>query len=115
LHLQVSLVQNSAITITVSVTDNQQVDEFIGLLQNEGYRVTYNRQVALITVLGKITPQAIDKVIDNKDVILSQTTRNSQKFVVKNEILKQVAPSIAPSIRIVNERIGKPCRMRIRY
>lgn len=98
LHLQVSLVQNSAITITVSVTDNQQVDEFIGLLQNEGYRVTYNRQVALITVLGKITPQAIDKVIDNKDVILSQTTRNSQKFVVKNEILKQVAPSI----RIVN-------------
>ncbi len=83
LHLQVSLVQNSAVTISVCTADCQQVDEFVDVLRQEGYRVTYNRNVALITILGKITQDAVCKAVKNKDIILSQTTRNSRKYIVR--------------------------------
>lgn len=80
-HLKVSLIQSSAVTISVCVDSSRYVAQAIEELKAD-YRVTYNDNLSLLTIRGT-TPQIIHRETHNKTILLSQTTRRTARFVMK--------------------------------
>lgn len=80
-HLKVSLIQSSAVTISVCVDSSRYVAQAIEELQAD-YRVTYNDNLSLLTIRGT-SPQIIHRETHNKTILLSQTTRRTARFVMK--------------------------------
>lgn len=82
-HLTVSLVQSSAVTISVCVDNNRFVANAIAELQ-AAYAVTWNDNLRLLTIRGT-TPEILKKEQENKIILLSQTTRRTARLVINNE------------------------------
>ena len=80
-RLKVSLIQSSAITVSVCVDQSPRLTEAMERLR-KNYSVNYNEQVALLTIRG-VTPQIIEEQQRTHTVLLSQLTRRTAKFVVK--------------------------------
>ncbi len=81
-RLKVSLIQSSAVTISVCVDQSTYLPAAIEELQ-AGYKVTYNDGLSLLTIRGT-TPEIIAEETQGKTVLLSQTTRRTARFVLRN-------------------------------
>lgn len=79
-RLKVSLIQSSAVTISVCVDNTRFVPEAITELQKH-FNVTYNENLSLLTIRGT-TPEILEKAKDGKTIMLSQTTRRTARLVV---------------------------------
>ena len=81
-RLKVSLIQSSAVTISVCVDNSRFVPQAIEQLQ-ETYRVTWNENLSLLTVRGT-TPEILKREQEGRDILLSQLTRRTAKLVIKD-------------------------------
>lgn len=81
-RLRVSLIQSSAVTISVCVDNNRFVAQAIKQLQ-EAYRVTWNENLSLLTIRGT-TPEILKREQEGRDILLSQLTRCTAKLVIKD-------------------------------
>ena len=79
-RLKVSLIQSSAVTISVCVDNTRFVPEAIAELQKH-FSVTYNENLSLLTIRGT-TPEILEKAKAGKTIMLSQTTRRTARLVV---------------------------------
>ena len=81
-RLKVSLIQSSAVTISVCVDNTRFVKPAIEQLQ-EAYRVVWNEGLSLLTIRGT-TPEILKHEQDGRDILLSQLTRRTAKLVIKD-------------------------------
>lgn len=81
-RLKVSLIQSSAVTISVCVDNTRFVPKAIEALQVH-FNVTYNDHLSLLTIRGT-TPQILEQVKQGRTIMLSQTTRRTARLVVKD-------------------------------
>lgn len=79
-RLKVSLIQSSAVTISVCVDNTRFVPEAIAELQQH-FNVTYNENLSLLTIRGT-TPEILERAKAGKTIMLSQTTRRTARLVV---------------------------------
>ena len=80
--LKVSLIQSSAVTVSVCVDNSRNLADAITDLQHD-YNVTYNSDLQLLTIRGT-TPDIIKQEEKNKDILLKQSTRRTIKLVYRN-------------------------------
>lgn len=81
-RLKVSLIQSSAVTISVCVDNTRFVPAAIEALQAH-FNVTYNDHLSLLTIRGT-TPEIIERAKAGRTIMLSQTTRRTARLVVKD-------------------------------
>ena len=81
-RLRVSLIQSSAVTISVCVDNTRFVAQAIEQLQ-DAYRVTWNENLSLLTIRGT-TPDILKREQQGRDILLSQLTRRTAKLVIKD-------------------------------
>lgn len=81
-RLKVSLIQSSAVTISVCVDNTRFVPAAIEALQQH-FNVSYNDQLSLLTIRGT-TPQILEQAKQGRTIMLSQTTRRTARLVVKD-------------------------------
>ena len=81
-RLRVSLIQSSAVTISVCVDNSRFVTKAIEQLQ-DAYRVTWNENLSLLTIRGT-TPNILKQEQQGRDILLSQLTRRTAKLVIKD-------------------------------
>lgn len=81
--VKVNLIQNSAISISVCVDENDR--KLPGLLADlkKNYKTYYNKKVRLITV-RHYTEDAIRQVMTKDEILIEQKTRSTVHFVVRN-------------------------------
>lgn len=79
-RLKVSLIQSSAVTISVCVDNTRFVPEAIAELQQH-FNITYNENLSLLTIRGT-TPEILERAKAGKTIMLSQTTRRTARLVV---------------------------------
>ena len=80
-RLKVSLIQSSAVTISVCVDNTRFVPNAIKALQAH-FNVSYNDHLSLLTIRGT-TPQILEQAKQGRTVMLSRTTRRTARLVVK--------------------------------
>ena len=80
-RLKVSLIQSSAVTISVCVDNTRFVPGAIEALQ-KGFNVSYNDHLSLLTIRGT-TPEVLEQAKAGRTIMLSQTTRRTARLVVK--------------------------------
>lgn len=80
-RLKVSLIQSSAVTISVCVDDTRYVPDAIAELKN-AFRVTYNDGLSLLTIRGT-SPEILRQEQEGREILLTQTTRRTARLVVK--------------------------------
>ena len=79
-RLKVSLIQSSAVTISVCVDNTRFVPEALEALKAH-FNVTYNDHLSLLTIRGT-TPEILERAKAGKTIMLSQTTRRTARLVV---------------------------------
>lgn len=79
-RLKVSLIQSSAVTVSVCVDNSRYLQQAIRML-SELYAVTYNEHLSLLTIRGA-TPELIEHEQQGRTILLSQLTRRTAKFVI---------------------------------
>lgn len=80
--IKVNLVQASAISINVCVDhEHVKVNTLIDHLKRE-YRIIYNDNVEILTI-RHYTPEAIGRIVDNREILIEQRTRKIVRFVLK--------------------------------
>lgn len=80
-RLKVSLIQSSAVTISVCVDNSRYLAEAVSELQH-AYRVTFNDNLSLLTIRGT-TPDIVRAQTANRKILLSQTTRRTARYVIQ--------------------------------
>ena len=78
--LKVSLIQSSAVTVSVCVDNARSLKKALQLL-TENFAVTYNEHLSLLTIRGT-TPELIERERQGRRIMLSQLTRRTAKFVI---------------------------------
>ena len=79
-RLKVSLIQSSAVTVSVCVDHSRNMSKAIQLL-SANFAVTYNEHLSLLTIRGT-TPELIEQERQGRTILLSQLTRRTAKFVI---------------------------------
>jgi aspartate kinase len=83
--IKVNLVQASAISINVCVDDERaKVNNLIDDLKKD-FKAIYNDEVEMLSIRHH-TPQAIDMITANREILLEQKTRRIVRFVMKKII-----------------------------
>ena len=82
-RLKVSLIQSSAVTISVCVDKSRYLSAALKELGDD-YKVTFNEGLSLLTIRGT-TPEILAQQTAGKTILLSQTTRRTARFVIKEE------------------------------
>jgi len=80
-RLKISLIQSSAVTISVCVDASRYVQQALQELSND-YVVAYNDGLSLLTIRGT-TPEIIKKEKEGRDILLQQLTRRTMRMVVR--------------------------------
>ena len=80
-RLKVSLIQSSAVTISVCVDNTRFVPDAIEALKVH-FNVSYNDHLSLLTIRGT-TPEILERAKAGRTIMLSQTTRRTARLVVK--------------------------------
>ena len=80
-RLKVSLIQSSAVTISVCVDDTRFVSEALKALSAH-FIVNYNDHLSLLTIRGT-TPEILERARAGREIMLSQTTRRTARLVIK--------------------------------
>jgi aspartate kinase len=80
-RVKVNMMHNSAINFSVCMN---YVDDLDGLLKelSENYVVKYNDDLELVTIRHYTDP-AVRKVLEGKDIIDSQVSRSTARYVVR--------------------------------
>lgn len=82
LGMRANLVQNSALSFSICVDNNEVLlSKLIELLQND-FRVLYNQNVQLITI-RYYSDQIINSIVGNKEVLLEQRSRTTEQIIVR--------------------------------
>jgi len=81
-RLKVSLIQSSAVTISVCVDHTRYVTDAINELR-VAYAVTYNEGLSLLTIRGT-TPEILKHEHEGRSILLTQTTRRTARLVIKD-------------------------------
>lgn len=80
---RINVMQNTAISFSVSVDDNEKVPGLVERLR-EKYKVLYNTGMELITI-RYYNQETIDRVLENKQLFLEQKSRYTVQLVVKEK------------------------------
>lgn len=83
-RLKVSLIQSSAITISVCVDNSMYVSQVIKELEKD-FAVSWNEGLKLLTIRGT-TPDILEKERAGRTILLSQTTRRTARLIIKDNI-----------------------------
>lgn len=83
-RLKISLIQSSAVTISVCVDNTRYVEDALSELHNK-FKVTYNDQLELLTIRG-VTPEIIARTTGNREILLMQKTRRTARFLMKSQL-----------------------------
>lgn len=81
LRIKVNLIQNSALNFSVCIDSTHHFDELVRLL-GERYHVRYNTNLELINI-RHYNAEIIGQITRDKEVIDSQITRKSARYVLK--------------------------------
>ena len=79
-RLKVSLIQSSAVTISVCVDNTRFVPDAMSELKQH-FNVSYNDHLSLLTIRGT-TKEVLEQAKAGRTIMLSQTTRRTARFVV---------------------------------
>ena len=79
-RLKVSLIQSSAVTISVCVDNTRFVPEAMSELKQH-FNVSYNDHLSLLTIRGT-TKEILEQAKNGRTIMLSQTTRRTARLVV---------------------------------
>lgn len=82
-RLKISLIQSSAISISVCVDHSRYFDPALDELSNE-FRVSYNTGLELLTIRGT-NENIIAETTSGKSIMLSQHTRRTARYLMKME------------------------------
>lgn len=82
-RLKVAMIQNSAISISVCVDNSRYLTGALDELGND-FKVSYNEGLELLTIRG-ITNEIVKKYTENRTILLSQRTRKSGRFLMKED------------------------------
>ncbi|MDQ3192071.1 MAG: aspartate kinase [Bacteroidota bacterium] len=81
--LKINIMQNSAVSFSVTIDNHQKkIAELVSELQ-QNFHVLYNNNLELVTIRHYDQP-TIDRLVNNKEVLLELKTRNTVQMVVKN-------------------------------
>ncbi|MCU4165110.1 aspartate kinase [Carboxylicivirga caseinilyticus] len=80
-RIKINLMQSSALNFSVCVDHHKNIDAVIEELSNH-YGVLYNTNMELVTI-RHYTQEAIDEVMENKEVVDSQVSRKTARYVMK--------------------------------
>jgi aspartate kinase len=80
--IKVNLVEASAVSINVCLNDERtKVDSLLDDLKPE-FDIIYNENAEMLTI-RHYTPEAIERITKDQEILLEQKTRNSVRFVVR--------------------------------
>jgi len=80
--IKVNLVEASAVSISVCIDDDRtKVDSLLEDLKPE-FNIIYNENVEMLTI-RHYTGEAVNKITNNREILLEQRTRSSVRFVVR--------------------------------
>lgn len=79
--VKINLMQNSALNFSVCVNNIRETDKLLASL-NLNFKVKYNEDVELVTIRN-YTDQSIEEMIMGKEVVDSQLSRNTARYVLK--------------------------------
>ncbi len=81
--VSINMMQNSAISFSVCVDEDDRLENLIRELQKE-YKVTYNQNLTLLTI-RHYNEEVIENLIGKKKIFLEQRSRNTARFIVESE------------------------------
>ncbi|MFV0471543.1 MAG: aspartate kinase [Paludibacteraceae bacterium] len=81
-RLKVSLIQSSAVSISICVDDTRYLPAALDELAG-GFQVNYNKNLELLTIRG-INNDIINETTKDREIILQQRTRRIARFVLRN-------------------------------
>lgn len=84
-NTKVNLVQTSAVNMSLSLDRTRRLEELIDALQENGFYVSYNDGMELLTIRGYTTPY-LEKYSRTPDVYLAQRTRKIVRVVRKETV-----------------------------
>lgn len=80
-RLKISLIQSSAISISVCVDNTRYLSGALDELAND-FKVSYNDGLELLTIRG-VDNEIVKKNTDSREILLSQRTRRSGRFLMR--------------------------------
>lgn len=80
--IKVNVMQNSALSFSVCIDDNQVLLNKLSALLKTKFKVRYNKGLQLIT-MRYYTEEVVDAVVDNRRVLLEQRSRTTAQLVVE--------------------------------
>ncbi len=82
-RLKISLIQSSAISISVCVDNNRYLAGALDELGND-FKVNYNEKLELLTIRS-VNDKVADETTAGRIILLSQRTRRSARFLMKEK------------------------------
>lgn len=82
--MKVHLIQNSAISFSVCVYDKFENFDELNRILSKKFKISFNNNVSLYTI-RHFTDKAAQTVLQNKDVLLKQVSRETMQIVTKEE------------------------------
>ncbi len=82
-RMKISLIQSSAVSISVCLENNRYLQGALDELSTE-FKVTYNENLELLTIRGA-NAQIIEEATSKREVLLSQKTRRNARFILRME------------------------------
>lgn len=83
-NAKINIMQNSALNFSILVDEDKvSIDRILGLFE-DSYNVKYNHHLELVTI-RHYDQATIDRVTEDKEIILQQKTRETARLVVKQK------------------------------
>lgn len=82
-RLKVTLIQSSAVSISICVDKSRYLQTALDELAND-FRVTYNENLELLTIRGT-NPEIIKENTNNREILVQQRTRKIGRFVMREK------------------------------
>ncbi|MDR1584581.1 MAG: aspartate kinase [Prevotellaceae bacterium] len=82
-RLKVSLIQSSAVSISVCVDNTRYLLDALDEMGND-FKVSYNDKLELLTIRGR-NDEVIRQTTSGRDILLSQKTRRIARFLMREE------------------------------
>lgn len=83
-NVKINLMQNSAISFSVCIDNNREKAPLLIKDLQQTYKVKYNENLELVTI-RHFDQKTIDRVIEDKIIILEQKSRVTAQLVVRNK------------------------------
>lgn len=80
-RMKVSLIQSSAVSISICLDNNRYIPQTLDELSTE-FKVSYNEKLELLNIRG-INPEIIAKSTEGREILLTQKTRRIGRFLMR--------------------------------